>query len=126
MLRRTLIAALSAAALLACSDDDETGPSNDLSGTYTLQSFQQADNPVLTPPTATGTLVLTTTNYNVAISVGGQQVIADQGTYTTNGNQFSQSGTLGQATGTYTQNGNTFSTDLTAGGIRIRSTWLKQ
>ena len=129
MLRRTLIAAIAAAALLACSDDDETGPSTDLSGTYTLQSFQQGDNPVLTPtsiPPATGTLVLTATTHSVAISVGGQPVVADQGTYTTNGNQFSQSGTLGQATGTFTQNGNTFSTDLTAAGVRIRSTWLKQ
>lgn len=129
MLRRSLIAAIAAVTLLACSDDDETGPSADLSGTYALQSFQQADNPVLTPttlPPATGTLVLTATTYNVAISVAGQPVIADVGTYTTNGNQFSQSGNLGQATGTFTQNGNTFSTDLTAGGIRIRSTWLKQ
>jgi len=129
MLRRPLIAAIAAVALLACSNDDETGPSTDLSGTYSLQSFQQADNPVLTPttiPPATGTLVLTATTYNVAINVAGQPAVADQGTYTTNGNQFSQSGTLGQATGTYTQNGNTFSTDLTASGIRIRSTWLKQ
>jgi hypothetical protein len=120
---------LAAAVLLACSDDDETGPSTDLSGTYTLQSFQQAENPALTPtsiPPATGTLVLTATTYNVAINIGGQPAVVDQGTYTTNGNQFSQSGTLGQATGTYTQNGNTFSTDLTASGIRIRSTWLKQ
>jgi hypothetical protein len=126
MLRRTLIAALAAVALAACSDDDETGPSTDLSGNYTLQSFQQGETTPLTPPFANGTLVLTATAYNVAITVGGQPVVTDQGTYTTNGNQFSQSGTLGQATGTYTRNGNTFSTDLTAAGIRIRSTWLKQ
>jgi outer membrane biogenesis lipoprotein LolB len=44
MLRRTLVAALAAAVLLACSDDDETGPSSDLSGNYTLQSFQQGEN----------------------------------------------------------------------------------
>ena len=125
MFRRSLIAALAAVALLACSDDDETGPSTDLSGTYTLQSFQQGDNPVLTPPVATGTLVLTETNYNVTINAAGQQLV-DQGTYTTNGNQFAQSGTLGQATGTFTQNGNTFSTDLTTAAGRIRSTWLKQ
>ena len=126
MLRRVLLAALAASALLACSDDDETGPSTDLSGNYTLQSFQQGETQPVTPPIATGTLVLTETTYSVSISIGGQPVIADQGTYTTNGNQFSQSGTLGQATGTFTQNGNTFSTDLTAAGVRIRSTWLKQ
>jgi len=127
MLRRTLLAAFAAAALLACSNDDEnTGPNTDLSGTYTLQSFQQDPNPALGPPIATGTLVLTATTYNVTISVGGQQAVADQGTYTTSGNTFSQSGTLGQATGTFTQSGNTFSTDLTSNGIRIRSTWLKQ
>lgn len=126
MLRRTLIAALAAVALMACSDDDETGPSTDLSGTYSLQSFQQGETQPVTPPLATGTLVLTATTYNVAINIGGQPAVVDQGTYTTNGNQFSQSGTLGQATGTYTQNGNSFSTDLTASGIRIRSTWLKQ
>ena len=126
MIRRALIAALAAAALLACSDDETTGPTTDLSGTYTLQSFQQDPNPAVGPPIATGTLVLTATTYNVAINVGGQPAVADQGTYTTDGNTFSQSGTLGQATGTFTQSGNTFSTDLTASGIRIRSTWLKQ
>ena len=126
MLRRSLLAALAAGALLACSDDDDdTGPTTDLSGTYTLVSFQQDNNPVLTPPIATGTLVLTATTYNVSISVAGQQLV-DQGTYTTNGNNFSQTGTLGQATGTFTQNGNTFSTDLTTAGGRVRSTWQKQ
>lgn len=126
MLRRTLLAALAASALLACSDDDgNTGPNTDLSGSYTLQSFQQGDNPVLTPPTATGTLVLTATTYTVSISAAGQQLV-DQGTYTTNGNNFSQTGTLGQATGTFTQSGNTFSTDLTTAAGRIRSTWQKQ
>jgi hypothetical protein len=127
MIRRALIAALAATVLLACSDDeDNTGPNTDLSGNYTLQSFQQGTNPAVGPPIATGTLVLTATTYNVAISVGGQPAVADQGTYTTSGNSFSQSGTLGQATGTFTQSGNTFSTDLIASGIRIRSTWLKQ
>ena len=93
MLRRSLITALAASALLACSDDEDgTGPTTDLSGTYTLQSFQQGDNPVLGPPIATGTLVLTATTYNVTINVGGQPVVADQGTYTTSGNTFSQSG----------------------------------
>ena len=126
MLRRTLLAAFAAATLLACSDDDEnTGPNTDLSGTYTLQSIQQGDNPVLGPPIATGTLVLTATTYNVSISAAGQ-VLADQGTYTTSGNTFSQSGTLGQATGTFTQNNNTFSTDLTTAAGRVRTTWLKQ
>jgi hypothetical protein len=126
MIRRALLAALAATALLACSDDDNnTGPNTDLSGSYTLQSFQQGDNPVLSPPIATGTLVLTATTYNVTINAAGQQLV-DQGTYTTNGNQFSQTGTLGQATGTFTQSGNTFSTDLTTAAGRIRSTWLKQ
>jgi len=126
MIRRSLFVALVAGALLACGgNNDETGPSTDLSGTYALVSFQQDNNPVLTPPTATGTLVLTATTYNVAISVAGQQLV-DQGTYTTNGNSFSQSGTLGQATGTFTKNGNTFSTDLTTAGGRVRSTWQKQ
>ena len=125
MIRRSLIAALAATVLVACSDDeDNTGPNTDLSGSYTLQSFQQGDNPVLTPPIATGTLVLTATTYSVTISAAGQQLV-DQGTYTTNGNQFSQSGTLGQATGTFTQSGNTFSTDLTTAAGRIRSTWVK-
>lgn len=126
MLRRSLIAALTAGLLLACSGDDEnTGPSTDLSGTYTLLSLQQGDNPVLTPPTATGTLVLTATTYTVSITAGGQQLV-DQGTYQTNGNTFSQTGTLGQATGTFTRNGNTFSTDLTTAGGRVRSSWQKQ
>lgn len=126
MTRRFLASALAATAFLAaCGGDDGTDPSTDLSGTYTLVSFQQGDNPVLTPPTATGTLVLTATTYNVTINAAGQQLV-DQGTYTTSGNTFSQSGTLGQATGTFTKTGNTFSTDLITAGGRIRSTWQKQ
>ena len=126
MVRRSLIAALTAGALLACSGADEnTCPSTDLSGTYSLVSLQQGDNPVLTPPIATGTLILTATTYNVSITAAGQQLV-DQGTYQTNGNSFSQTGTLGQATGTFTRSGNTFSTDLTTAAGRVRSTWQKQ
>lgn len=122
--------ALAAALLVgACSDDDPTGSNGtDLSGNYTLVSYKVGAAPALTPPAATGTLVLTTTRYTITMSIGGQP-INDNGTYTVSGNQITQASDVIpiQTVGTWTQSGNQFTIDVTVPVQgRIISTWQKQ
>jgi hypothetical protein len=119
--------------LVACSDDDEgTGPETDLSGNYTLVSFQQDPNPAVGPPIATGALVLTSTTYNVTININvpglPAQTITDNGTYTISGNQITQTSAVQpiQSTGTWSLSNNVLTTDLTAAGTHVLSTWQKQ
>ncbi len=120
-----------AAALLvgACSDDDPTDPNGaDLSGNYTLVSYKIGSAPALTPPVATGTLVLTSTRYTITASIGGQP-INDNGTYTVNGNQITQTSDVQpiQTVGTWSQVGSQFTIDVTVPVQgRIISTWQKQ
>jgi hypothetical protein len=116
-------------ALAACSGDDTSGPSTtDLSGNYTMLSFQQGANPTMSPPFATGNLVMTATTYNITITVQGQVAIADNGTYTISGNSITQTSNVQpiQSVGTWTRNGNVFSIDVTAAGQRVVSSWQKQ
>ncbi|HET7470868.1 MAG TPA: hypothetical protein VFJ81_14390 [Gemmatimonadales bacterium] len=132
--RRSLLLFLASSltvAALGCSDN--SGPSNPRppAATYTMTSFQNPPNPVLTPPTATGTLVLAATTYNVTINVQGQDPVTDQGTYTISGNNWSQTSTTNQgvqSTGTYTYNESTgvLTVDVTAFGVRTISAWQKQ
>jgi hypothetical protein len=82
----------------------------------------------LTPPAATGTLVLTSTRYTITASIGGQP-INDNGTYTVNGNQITQTSDVNpiQTVGTWTQSGNLFTIDVTVPVQgRVVSTWQKQ
>jgi hypothetical protein len=122
--------ALVAALLVgACSDDDPTGSNGaDLSGTYTLVSYKIGEAPALTPPVATGTLVLTSTRYTITASIGGQP-INDNGTYSVSGNQITQDSDVNpiQTVGTWSQSGNLFTIDVTVPVQgRIISTWQKQ
>jgi hypothetical protein len=112
-----------------CSDDDPTDPNGtDLSGNYTLVSYKIGALPALTPPVATGTLVLTSTRYTITASIGGQP-ISDNGTYTVSGNQITQNSDVApiQTVGTWTQSGNQFTIDVTVPVQgRVISTWQKQ
>jgi len=126
-----LLASSLTVAALGCSDN--SGPSNPppAAGTYALTSFQNPPNPALTPPNATGTLVLTGSNYNVTINVQGQDPVTDQGTYTISGTSWSQTSTTNQgvqSTGTFTYNQSTgvLTVDVTAVGVRTISAWQKQ
>ena len=130
LMARALGVALFATVLLAaCSgDDDGTGPdSTDLSGNYTLVSYA-VGGVTLTPPAATGTLVLTSTRYTITASIGGQP-INDNGTYTVSGNQITQTSDVLpiQTVGTWTQSGNLFTIDVTVPVQgRVISVWQKQ
>jgi hypothetical protein len=126
-----LLASAVAAAAIGCSDN--SGPSNPPppAGNYALVSLQNPPNPTLTPPTATGTLALTATAYNVTINVQGQDPVTDQGTYTISGGDWSQTSTTNQgvqSTGTFTYNLTTgvLSVDVTAVGVRTITVWQKQ
>jgi hypothetical protein len=126
-----LLASTVTVAALGCSDN--SGPSNPRppAGSYALTSFQNPPNPVLTPPTATGTLVLAATTYDVTINVPGQDPVTDQGTYTISGGNWSQTSTTNQgvqSTGTFTYNQGTglLPVDVTAFGVETISAWQKQ
>ena len=119
-------------AALGCGSDN-SGPSNPAppAGTYSMTSFQNPPNPVLTPPIATGTLVLTATTYDVTINVLGQDPVHDQGTYSISGSGWNQSSTTNpgvQSTGTFTYNETTgaLTVDVTAVGVRTIAAWQKQ
>ncbi|HKT61251.1 MAG TPA: hypothetical protein VJQ46_14455 [Gemmatimonadales bacterium] len=119
--------------LLAGCGSDNTGPSNPPppAGTYSLTSAQNPPNPVLTPPNATGTLVLTGTTYNVTIDVQGQGEVQDEGTYSISGNNWTQISTTNpgvQSTGTFTYVTATgvLTVDVTASGVRTITVWQKQ
>ena len=127
-----LLASSVAAAALGCGSDN-SGPSNAAppAGTYALASFQNPPNPTLTPPVATGTLVLTATTYAVTINVQGQDPVTDQGTYTISGNGWTQTSTTNQgvqSTGTFTYNLATglLTVDVTAFSVRTITAWQKQ
>lgn len=109
---------------VGCSDST-TGPSVNLSGSYSLVSIQFPPQPAVTPPNATGTFTLTATTYTLHL-VTPQGTVDDNGTYTISGSNWSQSSTItGQATGTYTLSGSTLTVNATAQGVTSISVWLK-
>ena len=132
--RRSLLLLLaSSLAVGAVGCSDSSGPSNPPppAATYSLTSFQNPPNPALTPPDATGTLVLGNGTYNVTINVQGQDPVTDQGTYTISGANWTQTSTTNQgvqSTGTFTYNQSTglLTVDVTAFGVRTISAWQKQ
>lgn len=120
-------AAVTSVALGAGGCSNSTAPSVDLSGTYTLTSIQFPPQAALTPPIATGTFTLTATTYTLVLNIQGQPPVNDNGTYSINGSNWSQSSTItGQAAGTYTLNGNTLTVNATATGVTSISIWQKQ
>ncbi len=125
--------ALPALLLVGCKSDS-TGPTTtNLAGTYTVQSLTMQGLPV----PATGTVVLTATNYTVSITINipGQpaQQITDAGTYTISGSQWSQTSTVTgcpsacvQSVGTFSLNGNTLTLAVTTQGQTLTMVLLKQ
>jgi hypothetical protein len=71
-----------------------------LPGTYSLTSLCQGAKPDLVPPTATGTLTITHSDFTASLTIRNQsQTIS--GTYTTTGETISVALTLAQLTGTF-------------------------
>ncbi len=129
-----VLGGLAATVLLlgACgSSSTSPGTSTDLSGSYTLQSLTQSGF-TLSPPLATGSLVLTSTNYtlHLVIAVPGQpaDTVNDAGTYTTSGTAWTQnSTTLGvQSVGTFSLSNGVLSVNVTTQGQASSSVWKKQ
>jgi hypothetical protein len=121
------------ALLLAGCKGNSTGPAAgaDLSGSYALQSLTESGS-TLTPPVATGTLVLTATNYtvNLTVAIPGQPTDQelDAGTYTVSGSQWTQTSTTNgiQSVGTYTFKNGLLSVNVTTQGQATSSVWMKQ
>ena len=132
-LRRISAGAVLALVLAACGGSDGSGPdtSTDLSGSYTLLTFQQPPTQAFTPPIVSGTITLTATRYTTTINLppgSPVPVIQDAGTYVTNGNTITQTsdGAFGQSVGTFSLQNNVLSTDLTSIAGRVITTWQKQ
>lgn len=110
--------------------DSTTPPTTDFTGSYTLQSLTAAGLTIV-PPLASGTLVLTSTNYtfDVTVTVPGQPTIhmQDSGTYSFSGSSWTQnSSATGQTVGTYSQQGNTLTFNMTQQGQATTTVWQKQ
>ena len=126
--------ALGAATAAACKSDSTTGTggSTNLTGNYALLAFIEGSNPVVGPPIATGTLVLTSTNYHLVLNIdipspGDTTVEVDSGTYTTKGDSIYEqsSGALPNAIGTFAVKGDTLDINVTEQTLAIQSVWLK-
>lgn len=124
------VAVMGVAASSACSSNGSTNPgltAAELVGSYDLASLTLGASEPLTPPTATGTLMLTLTRYNLTLNLpSGTQV--DSGTWSVSGSTWSQSSDVSpeQEQGTASLSHDTLSVNLTAGGTTISSVWVKQ
>jgi hypothetical protein len=112
----------------ACSDSSPTSPTVNLAGSYTLVSLAaKVQGQTVPVDGASGTLVLTATQYTLSLTVPGQGTLDDTGTYSVSGSTWSQSSTTtGQATGTYSVNGTQLTVDATSQGTETISVWQKQ
>jgi len=128
------LGAAASVALGASACSDSTSPSVNLSGSYSLVSIQFPPQSALTPPTATGTFTLTANaqtpnqgTYTLHLVIQGQPPVDDNGTYSLNGSNWSQSSTTtGQASGTYSLSGSTLTVNATNSGVTSISVWQKQ
>jgi hypothetical protein len=126
--------ALAVLALAAgCGGKDSTGPvavsSDRLAGTYDLISITFQGQQTLTPPEATGVLLLTSTTYMVTLHVAPDTAaVVDSGTYAISGNQWSQTSTATQlqSVGTYTLSHDTLTVNVTTQGMQVSNLWKKR
>lgn len=132
--QRTMITLGIGLAALAGCKSSSTGPggSVDLSGNYSLTSFKEDTNPAFGPPFATGTLVLTSSKYNLSLNVdipspGDTTVLVDSGTYTTHGDSIAEHSSTGlpDALGTFTFASPTLSINVTESALKIATVWHK-
>lgn len=130
-----LLAVAIAGAIAGCGDDEGPTvvvPAPELSGSWTLVSFEQPPNPPIGPPAATGTLTLQQTassgseasgSYAVDLTLpdgmGGAMQIQDTGEYIIDGSdgswaQVSDDTQLPNSIGTFTlTGGNTLTVEVT-------------
>jgi hypothetical protein len=109
-----LLAVGAAVALTACSDTTQPPLTTDLSGSYNLQSIAIAS---VTEPNSNGTLQLTTSGYDLALTVNGQIQPEDVGTYGIGSpNTWTQSSTTTGIVsfGTFSSTGSTLTVTLTS------------
>jgi hypothetical protein len=141
MPRALSVIALSLAMVVAgaCGDDDSTGnqlSNAEVAGDWTLMSFQIVPQPAFTPPTATGTLHLTDTRYDILIirNVTGtaDTVVSDSGSYTVSGSSWSQtsddSGTpslTGSVTLTRQDGNEVLQVNTSTAGVQTHSFWTR-
>ena len=120
---------------VACKSSSSTGPGGtaNLAGTYHLLSFKEDTLPTFGPPVATGTLVLTTSKYNLNLTVnipipGDTVILADSGTYTTHGDSIAEQSMTGNpdALGTVAVHGDTLVINVTESVLTVATSWLKQ
>lgn len=123
---RMLVALTAMAVVAACSDSNgpDDGEPQDFSGNYTLVSFAIGGMVV---PDVTGTFTMTATTYEASVTVPGQPVVEDEGTYTATGTAaagtWAQQSTLDanlQYAGTYAWNATTseLTLDTTVQSVR--------
>jgi len=134
-LRRVAAIAVSAVALVVSSSCTSSTSPNltpaQLAGSYVLLSFQSQGGPVMTPtsvPAATGTIVLTTTRYTLALTVAGTAT-PDSGTYTVSGSTFSETSDV--TTLTYTGTASLSNTNVLSVAVQtpaglVSTTFQKQ
>lgn len=114
----------------ACSSSGTTNPgltAAELIGTYDLVSLTLGNSAPLTPPTATGTLVLHASTYSVMLNLpSGAE--ADSGTWTVNGTTWTQSSSVQaiQEQGTVGLSHDTLTVNLSVAGTSISNVWVKQ
>ncbi len=99
----------------------------ELVGTYDLVSLTLGNSGPLTPPAATGTLVLHASTYNVMLTLpSGPE--ADSGTWTVNGTTWTQTSSVQpiQEQGTVGLSHDTLTVNLSAAGTSISNVWVKE
>ena len=113
----------------ACGSSGSTTPgltAAELVGTYDLVSLTLGNSDPLTPPAATGTLVLHTSTYGVTLNLpSGPE--ADSGTWTVNGTTWTQTSSVQaiQEQGTVGLSHDTLTVNLSAAGTMISNVWVK-
>ena len=132
--RLFLLAALAGAVMggAACGSDNSTGNGGgltaaDLVGSYDLASLTLGNSAPLTPPTATGVLVLTDTTYKVDLNLpSGLQT--DSGTWAVSGHNWTQTSSVQpvQETGTVQLSHDTLSVNVNVAGTPIANVWVRQ